>query len=40
MWHIDKIEPMIPLPVPNALPSDCRYREDLIWLSRENEAYA
>ena len=40
MWHIDKIEPMVPMPVPNALPSDPRFREDLIWLGRQNENYA
>ena len=36
-WHIDKMEPMLPYPIPNSLPSDPRYREDLIWLRRENE---
>jgi hypothetical protein len=31
---------MKPIPVPNALPSDPRFREDMIWLKRENENYA
>lgn len=39
-WHIDKIEPLLPIPIPNSLPSDPRYREDMIWLRRENENYA
>ena len=35
-WNIDKSNPMRPIPVPNPLHSDHRYREDLIWLRREN----
>ena len=39
-WHIDKIIPLkIKLPE-NPLPSDCRFREDLIWLRKENIPYA
>lgn len=34
------MDPMKPIPIPNPLQSDPRYREDLIWLKRENEAYA
>lgn len=34
------MEPHFPIPVPNPLPSDPRFRDDLIWLSRENESYA
>ncbi|CDW89898.1 UNKNOWN [Stylonychia lemnae] len=39
-WNIDQMEPMKAFPVPNPLPSDARYREDLIWLKKENENYA
>lgn len=39
-WNIDTMEPMKAQPIPNALHSDPRYREDLIWLKRENESYA
>jgi hypothetical protein len=39
-WHIDKEQPMKPSPHPNPLPSDPRYREDLIWMRRENEHHA
>eukprot|EP00347_Sterkiella_histriomuscorum_P010009 403339035 len=39
-WNIDTMEPMKALPIPNALPSDPRYREDLIWLKRDNENYS
>ena len=39
-WNIDTYEPMKALPVPNPLPSDPRYREDLIWLLRDSEPYA
>jgi hypothetical protein len=39
-WNIDKMLPLkIKLPA-NPLPSDCRYREDLIWLRRGNIPYA
>ena len=31
-WHIDSTKPMKPIPAANPLPSDPRYREDLIWL--------
>ena len=34
------MEPMKPIPIPNPLKSDPRYREDLIWLKRGNENYA
>ena len=39
-WEIDEILPKRPIPHPNPLHSDPRYREDLIWLRRENEPYA
>ena len=39
-WHHDKVKPVkIKLP-PNPLPSDSRYREDLIWLRKNNTDYA
>ena len=36
--QVSKSGPMqcIPLPAPNPLPSDSRYREDLIWLRKAN----
>ena len=34
LWTIDKIIPEFIKPVKNAIPSDGRYREDLIWLYR------
>ena len=34
MWDIDKQNPEYIKPVKNSLPSDGRYREDLIWLYR------
>lgn len=36
-WNIDKAEPKRPIPLPNALPSDVRFREDLLWLKKGNE---
>jgi hypothetical protein len=33
-WNIDKYEPSFVKPCTNVLPSDGRYREDLIWLFR------
>ena len=39
-WNINDMEPMKPLPIPNPLNSDPRYREDMIWLKRGNENYA
>jgi len=39
-WNIEKTEPYKALPIPNALPSDPQYREDLLWLKKENEAYS
>ena len=39
-WNIETMLPMKALPIPNALPSDPRYREDLIWLKRENESFS
>lgn len=40
VWNVNKqqIEPH--LPVPNPIPSDPRYREDLIWIRNENKDYA
>ena len=39
-WNISKLQPLkVSLPE-NPLPSDCRYREDMIWLRKENLAYA
>ncbi len=35
-WDIDKLEPAPVLFAPRPLPSDWRYREDLIWLRRQN----
>jgi len=35
-WDINKTEPKRPFPLPNPLPSDVRYREDLLWLKKDN----
>jgi len=32
VWNIDKIKPHRYQPSGDPLPSDCRFREDLIWL--------
>ena len=39
-WNIETNHPHRPVPIPNPLPSDPRYREDLVWLKKENENYA
>lgn len=41
-WTIDgpEFRPERAIPTPTALPSDWRYREDLIWLYRNNMDYA
>lgn len=40
LWRIDRDLPIRHIPVDHAIPSDWRYREDLIWLSRKNLEYA
>lgn len=37
MWHIDKNKPSGYKPVKDPLPSDVRFREDLIWLKYGNQ---
>jgi len=39
-WHVDKIMPLKIILPKNPLPSDCRYREDMIYLRRKNVSYA
>lgn len=39
-WNIETMEPFKVLPLPNVLPTDPRYREDLIWLKKGNETFA
>jgi hypothetical protein len=36
-WRMDEIKPYKSIPVANPLPSDPRYREDVLWVRRENE---
>jgi hypothetical protein len=36
LWEMDREMPVRHLPAADSLPSDWRYREDLIWLSRDN----
>ena len=36
-WEMGKMQPVRPIPVENPLPSDCRYREDLIKLAEGDE---
>jgi len=40
LWKLDESTPQRHLPVDNPLPSDWRYREDLIWLYKGNLNYA
>ena len=40
LWVIDQVLPVRHLPADYPLPSDWRYREDLIWLMRKNLEYA
>ena len=39
-WSLEDQQPTRHVPASSALPSDARYREDLIWLMRGNEKYA
>jgi len=39
-WNIDRDLPSNYVPVPNPLCSDCRFREDLIWVQRNNFKHA
>jgi hypothetical protein len=39
-WSNDNYQPRKAMPMPNVIPSDPRYREDLVWLKRGNEEYA
>ena len=32
-WDIGYVDPLYPIPVKYALPSDCRFREDIYYLS-------
>lgn len=36
IWNIDKMQPNVHTPIQNPLPSDPRFREDLIWLRYNN----
>ena len=40
IWNVDRNKADKIVPIPNAMPSDSRFREDLIWLRRGNEDYA
>jgi len=40
IWQIDRDLPIRHIPVDIPLPSDWRFREDLIWLSKKNLDYA
>mmetsp|Transcript_19300 Transcript_19300/g.18997 ORF Transcript_19300/g.18997 Transcript_19300/m.18997 type:complete len:280 (+) Transcript_19300:786-1625(+) len=39
-WEIDSYTPYRCFPMPTSLPSDCRYREDLLWLQYDNLKYS
>ena len=39
-WDIEQYTPLRYFPMPTALPSDCRYREDLLWLQYDNLKYS
>jgi len=40
IWNINRDKPVWHLPVKTPLPSDSRYREDLVWLKHGNSSYA
>ena len=40
MWNIDRDLPSTFVPVENPLPSDSRFREDMLWTKRNNQKYA
>lgn len=35
-WDLEKVEPAVLIKSLDPLPSDCRYREDLIWLAKRD----
>jgi len=39
-WSMQKMQAAKSLPVADPLPSDSRYREDLVWLKRGEVDYA
>ena len=40
MWNIDRDLPSTFVPIENPLPSDSRFREDMIWTKRNNKKHA
>ena len=40
VWNLDKDRPSQFYPIENPLPSDARFREDLIWVKRNNKKFA
>jgi len=40
LWQIEKFAPLWHLPIKVVLPSDFRYREDLIWVLHGNNKSA
>lgn len=40
VWNIDEDRPTQYIPIEHPLPSDSRFREDLIWVQRNNKRYA
>lgn len=39
-WNIDNNKPAQYIPIRDPLPSDSRFREDLLWVKRENKKHA
>ena len=40
LWNIDKDTPTQYYPIEHPLPSDSRFREDLLWVKRDNKKHA
>ena len=40
MINFDKIKPSIHIPIKNPIPSDSRFREDLLWVNYKNNTFA
>lgn len=36
-WDLEKIDPISNIHTNDPLPSDCRYREDMLWLARKDQ---
>lgn len=37
-WDLEKIDPVTVIHTADPMPSDCRFREDLIWLAKKDQS--